>query len=65
MKRNLREIVKGRTAKKNKQLEERKKNGEEIDDAEFDKEVEIDPDTIEIPAIKEQHALVQLNLGNS
>ena len=63
MKRNLPAIKQGKRAKRNRLLEDRRKNGEDIDDAEFEKEIELDPETIEIPAIKEHHALVQLNLG--
>lgn len=61
--RNLSNIVKGKKAKRNQQLEHQKQLGMEIDDAEFEKEVEIDVDEIKIPPIDEKNSVVQIFTG--
>ncbi|XP_053382948.1 tRNA-splicing endonuclease subunit Sen34-like [Mercenaria mercenaria] len=61
IRRKLPDIIEGKKNKRNKLLLERRKNGEHIDDAEFDKEIEMDPDSVEIPAIRPEHMLVQIH----
>ncbi|XP_014781421.1 tRNA-splicing endonuclease subunit Sen34 isoform X2 [Octopus bimaculoides] len=62
--RNLSNIVKGKKAKRNQQLEHQKQLGMEIDDTEFEKEVEIDVDEIKIPPIDEKNSVVQIFTEN-
>ena len=61
--RNLSNIAKGRKAKRNRLLEEQKQLGMEVDDTEFEKEVEVNIDDIEIAPIKESSSVVQLFTG--
>lgn len=58
--RNLSNIAKDRKAKRNRLLEEQKQLGMEVDDAEFEKEIEVKIDEIDIPPIKESSSVVQL-----
>ncbi|GAB1600854.1 tRNA-splicing endonuclease subunit Sen34-like [Argonauta hians] len=58
--RNLSNIAKGKKAKRNQLLELQKQSGMDIDDAEFEKEVEIDIDEIKIPPINEKSSVVQI-----
>lgn len=61
IRRKLPDIVEGKKKKRNALLEERRKKGEHIDDSEFEKPVDIDPESIEIPAISKDQMLVQLH----
>ena len=63
MKRNLPKIIEGKKAKRRKILEERQKKGEIVDEEEFNKEIEYDVDSVPIPPIKPEQALVELQLG--
>ena len=49
--------------KRNKRLEEKRQQGCHVDDAEFEAEVDVDPDKMDIPEIKQEHMLIQLPLG--
>ena len=64
IKRNLPVIIEGKKAKRRKLLEERQKKGEIIDESEFEKDVEFDVDSVPIPAIRPEQALVQIHLGS-
>ncbi|KAL4217920.1 tRNA-splicing endonuclease subunit Sen34 [Mactra antiquata] len=61
MKRKLPDIIEGKKKKRNKLLEDRQKNGEVIDETDFDKPIELDPDTVDIPNIHEEQMLIQLH----
>ena len=63
IKRNLPKIIEGKKAKRRKILEERQKKGEIVDEEEFNKEIEYDVDSVPIPPIKPEQALVELQLG--
>ncbi|XP_021374918.1 tRNA-splicing endonuclease subunit Sen34-like [Mizuhopecten yessoensis] len=57
---NLPKIIDGKKEKRRKEIEEKKKAGEEVDESELDKEITIDVDSIPIPSLPRNHALVQL-----
>ncbi|XP_060066827.1 tRNA-splicing endonuclease subunit Sen34-like [Ylistrum balloti] len=57
---NLPKIVEGKKEKRRKEIEERKKAGEDVDESELEKDIIIDADSIPIPALPRNHALVQL-----
>lgn len=63
MKRKLPEIIEGKKKKRRKLLEEKRKQGHHVDDAEFEADVEVDPDTVDIPEIREKHMLIEQPLA--
>lgn len=63
-KRKLPDIIAGKKKKRNSLLQKRREEGEHIDDSEFEKDIEIDPDTVDIPAIRPEHMLVQIHSGS-
>ncbi|XP_069105531.1 tRNA-splicing endonuclease subunit Sen34-like [Argopecten irradians] len=60
IKQNLPKIIEGKKTKRKKELEEKKKAGEEVDESELDDEITVDVDSIPIPHLPRSHALVQL-----
>ncbi|XP_033727820.1 tRNA-splicing endonuclease subunit Sen34-like isoform X2 [Pecten maximus] len=57
---NLPKIIEGKKEKRRKEIEERKKAGEDVDEAELEKEIIVDVDSIPIPTLPRSQALVQL-----
>lgn len=57
----LPDIIAGKIKKRNSLLQKRRHEGEHIDDSEFEKRIELDPIKIDIPAIKQEHMLVQIH----
>jgi hypothetical protein len=63
IRRKLPDIIEGKKKKRNKLLLERREKGEHIDDAEFEKEIEMNADSVEIPPIRREHMLLQIHGG--
>ncbi|XP_060556983.1 tRNA-splicing endonuclease subunit Sen34-like [Ruditapes philippinarum] len=61
IRRKLPDIIEGKKKKRNKLLLERREKGEHIDDAEFEKEIEMNADSVEIPPIRREHMLLQIH----
>ncbi|KAH3709485.1 hypothetical protein DPMN_068948 [Dreissena polymorpha] len=63
IKRKLPQIIAGKKAKRNKVLDERRKNGEIIDDSEFEKEIEMTVEDVGIPTLQEASMLMEIPLA--
>ncbi|KAK3088754.1 hypothetical protein FSP39_023355 [Pinctada imbricata] len=59
--RNIPRIIEGKKQKLRKELDAKKQKGEHVEDSEYDADITVNVEDVEIPDIAEKHSLIQLH----